>query len=87
MSESIIRERVIEEIRLIPENKLSEIYDFIHYFRVGLQKSKVNIDQIMKFAGCWRDMPDDVFNEFLDDIEQRRKLAFSRRRSGEAGNG
>jgi hypothetical protein len=37
----------------------------------------------MKFAGCWKDMPEKIFNEFLQDIGQRRKKAFSRRgRSG-----
>ncbi|MDO9289010.1 MAG: hypothetical protein Q7T83_09475 [Thermodesulfovibrionales bacterium] len=87
MSESIIRDRVMDEIKLIPEHKLSEVYDFIHYFRIGLQKSKGNIDQIMKFAGCWKDMPEDVFNAFLNEIGQRRKQAFSRRRGDEVGTG
>jgi heterodisulfide reductase subunit A-like polyferredoxin len=83
MTESIIRDRVMKEIKLIPEHKLSEVYDFIHYFRIGLQKSKGNVDQIMKFAGCWKDMPEKIFNEFLQDIGQRRKKAFPRRgRSG-----
>ncbi len=62
MSESIIRDRVMKEIKLVPEHKLSEIYDFIHYFRIGLQRSKGNVDQIMKFAGCWKDMPTKKFN-------------------------
>ncbi len=84
MGKSIMRDRVIKELKLIPEYKLSELYDFIHYFRIGLQKSKGNMDQIMKFAGCWKDMSEEVFNEFLKEISQRRKQAFSRRRSGEA---
>lgn len=79
MEVSIIRDKVVEEIRLIPEHKLPEIYDFIHYFRLGLQNSKENIDQIMKFAGCWKDMPEKVFNEFSEEIAERRKQAFSRR--------
>lgn len=87
MEESIIRDRVMEEIKLIPEHKLSEVYDFIHYFRIGLQKSKGNMDQIMKFAGCWKDMPEEVFNKFLAEICERRKQAFTRRRSSEAGIG
>lgn len=85
MGESIIRERVIEEIKLIPEHKLLEIYDFLHYFRIGLQKSIENIDQIMSFAGCWEDMPEEVFSDFLEEIAQRRTQAFLRRRSSETG--
>ena len=87
MEKTIIRDRVMEEIKLIPEHKLSEVYDFIHYFRIGLQKSKGNMGQIMKFAGCWKDMPEEVFNEFLAEIRERRKQAFTRRRSSEAGIG
>ena len=87
MGESIIRDRVMEEIKLIPEHKLSEVYDFIHYFRIGLQKTKGNMDQIMKFAGCWKDMPEEVFNEFLAKISERRKQAFIRRRGSETGIG
>ncbi len=87
MAKSAIRDRLIDEIKLIPEHRLSEIYDFIHYFRVGLQKSKGNIDQIMKFAGCWKDMPEEVFTDFIREVTQRRKQAFSRRRGDEARTG
>ena len=87
MGESIIRDKVMEEIKLIPEHKLSEGYDFIHYFRIGLQKSKVNINQIMQFAGCWKDMSEDLFNDFLEEISKRRSQAFAGRRDGEASIG
>lgn len=65
MRESVMLSKVIEELNLIPEHKLSEVYDFTHYFRIGLQKSKGNVDQTMKFAGCWEDMPENLFNEFF----------------------
>lgn len=84
MGESNIRNQLIEEIKRIPENRLPEIYDFLHFFRLGLQKSKGSVEQMMKFAGCWDDMPDKVFNDFFEEINQRRDMAFSRRRSGEA---
>jgi len=87
MQKSTIRDRAVEELKLIPEHKLSEVCDFIHYFRIGLQKSKGNMGQIMKFAGCWKDMPEEVFNEFLAEICERRKQAFTGRRSSEAGIG
>lgn len=87
MGESIIRGRVIDEIKRIPENKLSEVYDFLHFFRIGLQKSKGHVEQIMKFAGCWNDMSEEVFNDFFEEITQRRKMAFSRRRRSEASIG
>lgn len=84
MEKAITRENLYEEIELIPEHKLSEIYDFVHYFRLSLQNFKENKDQIMKFAGCWKDMPEEMFNEFLEETAQRRKQAFSRRERDEA---
>jgi hypothetical protein len=81
MRGSITRNRVMQEIKLIPEDKLSEVYDFIHYFRIGILKSEKNIDQIMKFAGCWKDMPEKMYKEITEDIGQRRKQAFLRRRN------
>jgi hypothetical protein len=31
---------------------------------------------MMQFAGCWRDMPDDVYAEFIQEIAARRQAAF-----------
>ncbi|NOT84370.1 MAG: hypothetical protein HOP02_06190 [Methylococcaceae bacterium] len=32
----ILKKQLIAEIEQIPDNKISEIYDLIHYFRLGL---------------------------------------------------
>lgn len=37
----MIQDQLIEEIKLIPEDKLAEIYDLIHYFRLGLKQESV----------------------------------------------
>lgn len=34
----MIQDQLIEEIKLIPEDRLPEIYDLIHYFRLGLKQ-------------------------------------------------
>jgi hypothetical protein len=83
MGLSALKTRVFEEIERIPENKLSELYTFIRYFRLGLEASQGDARQIMAFAGCWDDMPDKVFAEFSREITERRRQAFSRRRSSE----
>ena len=87
MEASMIRDRVLEEINLLPDHKLMEIFDLVHYFRVGLQGAGGDVAQIMGFAGSWKDMPEDTFREFLEEIAQRRSQAFSRRRSGETSIG
>ena len=69
----------MNEVGLIPLEKLSEVYDIIHFFRVGLEKSKADTNKILEFAGCWKDMPDEKFNSFTKGITERRKQAFLNR--------
>jgi hypothetical protein len=83
MSLSMLRAKVLEEVNLFPESKLPDLYDFIHYFRLGLETSRGNGGQIMQFAGTWKDMPDEIFAAFLKEVVERRQRAFSRRRTGE----
>ncbi len=78
-----IREKILSEIELVPEAKLSELYDFIHYFRLGIEKSENATQQIMRFAGCWENMSDEVYNQLTKELILRRKQAFSRRKSNE----
>jgi hypothetical protein len=37
----------------------------------------------MQFAGCWEDMPEEEFENFSEEIAERRKRAFSERREYE----
>lgn len=32
----MLQDRLIEEIKQIPSEKLAEVYDLLHYFRLGL---------------------------------------------------
>jgi hypothetical protein len=82
---STVRDRVIKEIQLIPEEKLDELFDFLHHFRLGLKKRKNMSKDIMDFAGSWKDMTEEQFGAFMGEIEQRREDAFTRRRNGESG--
>lgn len=79
MSTSTLRSKVIEEINRVPEEKLGEVYEFIHFFRLGVETMKKTPEDIMQFAGCWQDMPEEEFEEFLTDLAERRHHAFSGR--------
>ena len=85
MSQSVEKTKVLQEISLIPEDKLPDIYQLLHYFRLGLEVSRDRKQSVMRFAGCWQDMPDEVFDTLMDELAQRRHQAFSRRRASEAG--
>lgn len=87
MKSSKIREMVMEEIRGIPEEKLPQIFDIIHHFRIGLEVAKSRESQIHDYSGCWKDMPEDMYQDFLNEVNQRRRKAFSGRRNFEASVG
>jgi len=75
---------VIEEIRLVPKDRLREIYNFIHFFRLGLEKSQDSTEDIMQFAGCWQDMKDEDFEQFSQEMTERRRQAFFGRKYDES---
>ncbi len=87
MKTSILRKKVVEEINQIPNEKLAEILDLIHHFRLGLQSTDKNKTTLMDFSGCWNDMPEEVYQDFMHDITERRHTAFSGRENREAGIG
>jgi hypothetical protein len=66
-----LRTKLITEIDRIPEERLEELYNFIHYFRLGVEVSKSPLEQTMQFAGCWNDLSDEIFNDFNDGIKTR----------------
>ncbi|MCE2906921.1 MAG: hypothetical protein LW814_18230 [Anabaena sp. CoA2_C59] len=78
-----IRTKLITEINLIPEDKLEELYNFIHYWRLNGESSPGLLEQTMQFAGCWNDMSDETFANFSEEINIRRQQAFFERRSDE----
>ncbi|MBK8816677.1 MAG: hypothetical protein IPN42_14755 [Methylococcaceae bacterium] len=41
----LLQEQIMKEINGIPPEKLSELYDLIHYFRLGLLHEKIQITQ------------------------------------------
>ncbi len=77
MSPTQLRRKVIEEIQRLPDEKLSELYNVIHSFRIGVEHGSQSYqDNIMQFAGCWDDMPDHEFDDWLNEISERRSRAF-----------
>lgn len=81
MSSILIKNKVLREIELIPEDRLADLYNFIHYFRLGLEKSQVEKSKsTMAFAGSWKDMSEEIFVDFAAEISERRRRAFSERR-------
>ena len=84
MESSDIRAEIIKEVNLIPEEKLTQLYNFIHYFRLGVENKIETVicrtedddkrrEKIMQFAGSWNDMSDEAFADFYEEIITRRQ--------------
>jgi len=86
MNNPELRSKVLQEIEHIPENRLVELYDLIHTFRLQAELDSSQPQSIMQFAGFWSDLSNEIYVEFLDDISLRRQQAFSRRRNRETSS-
>ena len=77
-----IKEKIIREMKKIPEEKITELYDVIHFFRIGIESRKKDIKNrsraALKFFGIWEDMsPEEA--AVLDEIGSRRQKTFRKR--------
>jgi hypothetical protein len=79
MSRSDLETKVLEEIQLLSEERLAELYDIIHAFQLASNQTR----NTMQFAGCWNDLPDETYAALTEDMAQRRQAAFSERRTRE----
>jgi hypothetical protein len=83
-----IKNKVLQEIDLLPDDRLPDVYNFIHFFRLGIEKAEgAGAQSILAFAGTWQEMPDEMFEEFVVEVEERRRQAFTRRREHEGNAG
>jgi len=81
---SDLKTKVLEEIQLVPEDQLIDLYNLIHSFRLGFDSASTASQSIMRFSGCWNELPTETYTEFLEDLAQRRQQAFSQRQYREA---
>jgi len=71
MSNISIEKKIQVELKNIPKDKLHEIYDLIHYFRIGIRKEKIEdvkslrLASEQKFAELWKEENDDVWESYL----------------------
>ena len=84
MTVAIVREQLFNEIQRIPEDRLAEVYAILQVFSRSENNGRSENDDILHLAGAWKDMPDDDFDEFMNEISTRRRQAFSQRPNREA---
>jgi hypothetical protein len=67
----MLQEQLIEEIKQIPPEKLAEIYDLIHYFRLGLTQEKRAVPILKRPIGLAKgrfEIPANFFEPLPDDM-------------------
>jgi len=76
----MLEQRIIDELKQIPAHKLPEVYDFIHYFRLGLaheqqllrapaERQPGSLLRLGQSQNKIYRIPDD-FNEPLADLQE-----------------
>lgn len=76
-----LRAKILEEVKHIPEDLLIELYEHIHLLQ--LSSGSISPLNIMEFAGCWADLPEETYSQLHANISQRRHQAFSQREDRE----
>lgn len=66
----MLQDQIIAEIKQIHEDKLAEIYELIHYFRLGLSRERVSSAQLrpIGLAKHRLEIPPEFYDPLPDDI-------------------
>ena len=75
---TISYQTIINEINQVPVSMLNDVYNMVHSFNLKVVQKQQNRDEIMNFAGCWEDMKQEDFNDFMDIIKTERNNMFNR---------
>lgn len=70
---------IIKEINEIPENRLQEIYEYIHSINPKSEKSDLNRKNILSFAGAFADLTTSEYSSFIKETKRTRAKLFSRK--------
>ncbi len=77
-----IKERIIKEVERLPEDKIAEVYDLIHLFRIGIESQRKTIkdkrQEALRLFGIWKNISSRE-SAVLDEIQSRRQRTFRER--------
>ena len=82
MNKRVLRDKLMKEIEALPQDKIGELYDIIHHFRLGLgleEKERQGTKRKAKdFFGIWRDITPEE-SRVLEEIKLRRERTLRER--------
>lgn len=62
------RSQIIQRIQKIPSKNLNEIEELVN----KLEKRKSSKEKILSFSGAWKDLNEDTFKDFTDNLGEKR---------------
>jgi len=62
------RSRIIQRIQKIPSKNLNEIEELVN----KLENRKSSKEKILSFSGAWKDLNEDTFKDFTDNLGEKR---------------
>ena len=69
---------ILEEISDIPVDKLGELHTFINTLKTDTEKSEKRRKKILSFAGAFNDMPQNEYDDFVNETKKTRAELFDR---------
>jgi hypothetical protein len=74
MNNVALRTQLINEIAVMPQDKLTMLNQLIQQFKATWRPVPTSPNTIMRFAGTWQEMSDNELTEFLTEIQARRQI-------------
>ncbi len=78
MTQDNVYKSVLEKLSGIPIEYLDKVDQFLTVLKKDINSKDKNRDDILKFAGSWRDMTDNDFEDYLKSIKDLKVNMFSR---------
>ncbi len=70
---------LLKEIHGLSDLELSKVIKTIHFLREEILKGKQeNVEEVLKFAGIWKDLPQREQDIFSDIMKEREKFSEGR---------
>lgn len=69
---------IIRELKSVPVDKLEDLYSIIHSLRANIKKTDTKYQEILSFAGTFRDIQKSDYDDFVKHTKQTRNELFER---------
>ena len=69
---------IIDEMKDVPENRLEDVFQFVHALNVKTKKKDAQRKKILSYAGAFSDMPEKDYAGFVRETKRVRASLFIR---------